>query len=102
MKWNSTLKEKILYAISISALLVGFGITIAGFCVPPVGEIHSTVLIVLGQCFVYSGALLGYKLSVKNGVSLVNEEISKCINERFSELDAKTRGAPVPEEGVGR
>lgn len=97
MNWDNTTKEKILFGMSISSLAVGFGITIAGFCVPPIGEIHSTVLIVLGQCFVFAGAMLGYKLSVRNGVALVNEEIVNAITHRLDRMEQKA----VPDNKEG-
>lgn len=51
----------------IVSFLIGWGLTIAGFCVPPVGIIDNTVLIVLGQSLTYCGGGLGLKeyLNVK-------------------------------------
>ena len=37
-------KDKAAYALAIAAFTVGWIITIAGFIVPPLGQIHSTVL----------------------------------------------------------
>jgi len=45
----------------IGSFLVGWGLTIAGFCVPPLGVIDNTVLIVLGQALTYCGGGLGLK-----------------------------------------
>lgn len=45
----------------IGSFLIGWGLTIAGFCVPPVGIIDNTVLIVLGQALTYCGGGLGLK-----------------------------------------
>ena len=60
-------KEFITNTTVIGSFLVGWGLTIAGFCVPPCGIIDNTVLIVLGQALTYCGGGLGLKsyLNVK-------------------------------------
>ena len=41
------------------AVLVGNGLLIAGFCVNPVGEIGSSVLVAYGETFTFAGAVFG-------------------------------------------
>ena len=49
MIWNDlTTKEKLSYGFAIAAFIFGWGLTIAGFIVPPMGEIANSVLWVLG------------------------------------------------------
>ena len=46
----------------LSALFMlasGTGLSIAGFCVPPVGEISDSVLWYTAQCLLYAGSALG-------------------------------------------
>lgn len=52
-------KDKAAYALAIAAFTVGWAITVAGFIVPPLGQIHSTVLWVLGQSLLFSGSVIG-------------------------------------------
>nr|WP_320037806.1 hypothetical protein [uncultured Bacteroides sp.] len=40
-------------------VLVGVGLLIAGFCVAPVGIIHSSVLVAFGEISTFAGALFG-------------------------------------------
>ncbi len=54
-----TLKQKVAMLSGIIAFLLGWGLTIAGFCIPPVGEIADSVLWVLGQSLIYTGSVLG-------------------------------------------
>ena len=54
-----TLKQKVAMLSGIVAFLLGWGLTIAGFFVPPLGEIADSVLWVLGQALVYTGSVLG-------------------------------------------
>lgn len=44
---------------ALAMLAVGSGLCIAGFCVPPVGEISDSVLYVLAQTLIYAGSALG-------------------------------------------
>jgi hypothetical protein len=44
---------------AIFMLLAGVGLSVAGFCVSPVGEISDSVLWFLAQCILYAGAALG-------------------------------------------
>lgn len=54
-----TIKQKVAMISGIVAFLLGWGLTIAGFCIPPLGEIADSVLWVLGQSLIYTGSVLG-------------------------------------------
>ena len=54
-----TLKQKVAMLSGIAAFILGWGLTIAGFFVPPLGEIADSVLWVLGQALIYTGSVLG-------------------------------------------
>ena len=40
-------------------ILVGVGLLIAGFCVPPIGIIDNSVLIAFGEILTFTGSLSG-------------------------------------------
>lgn len=44
---------------AIVAFLVGIGLTIAGFCVPPVGIISGSVLTALGELLTFFASVFG-------------------------------------------
>ena len=44
---------------AIGMLAAGVGLSTAGFCVEPVGEISDSVLWFFAQCLLYAGAALG-------------------------------------------
>lgn len=44
---------------AILLIVVGCGLLIAGFIVPPPGEIHNSVLIAFGEILTFAGALFG-------------------------------------------
>lgn len=54
-----TLKQKVAMLSGIIAFILGWGLTIAGFFVPPLGDIADSVLWVLGQSLIYTGSVLG-------------------------------------------
>lgn len=65
------MRDKLKFQLIISAVLivVGCGLLIAGFCVPPVGIIDNSVLIAFGEILTFVGAIFGidysYKLKIK-------------------------------------
>lgn len=44
---------------AIFLIIVGVGLLIAGFMMPPPGEIHNSVLIAFGEILTFAGALFG-------------------------------------------
>ena len=68
-------RETLSYIFAAVALFVGFGLTIAGFCVSPTGEVHDSVLFILGQCLVFAGAVCGISLHVNNSLQKLKQEL---------------------------
>lgn len=81
-KWNTLdIKNKIAYITAISALLVGFGLTIAGFIAPPVGLVADSVLWILGQTLVYAGSIFGVGMYVGSSVKGMKKEIEEYLRK---------------------
>ena len=59
-RYNHTLEMKQLQLI-IATAMCAFGCTLltAGLITPPMGEIHHSVLIALGEILTFSGSLIG-------------------------------------------
>ena len=49
-------------------LLAGVSLSVAGFCVEPVGHISDSVLWFLAQCVLYAGAALGIDVMVEHKI----------------------------------
>lgn len=64
------MKLKFQFLTSAVLIIVGCGLLIAGFCVPPVGIIDSSVLIAFGEILTFVGAIFGidytYRIKVSN------------------------------------
>lgn len=52
-------KDNITVCSAIAMLIFGCVLTTVGFFLEPMGEVHDSVLWVLGQCFLYAGGALG-------------------------------------------
>jgi hypothetical protein len=52
-------KDLIMMIAAIIAFLVGIGLTVAGFCVPPVGVISGSVLTALGELLTFFASVFG-------------------------------------------
>jgi hypothetical protein len=54
---------------AIGMLAAGVGLSTAGFCVEPVGEISDSVLWFFAQCLLYAGAALGIDVFVEHKIN---------------------------------
>ena len=70
-------KEKMTFREwSAAALLtVGVLLSIAGFCVPPVGEISDSVLWFFAQCCIYAGSVLGVSVVMNRKFANIRSEL---------------------------
>jgi len=62
-------KSSIQLLSAIGLIVLGCGLLIAGFILPPPGEIHNSVLIAFGEILTFAGALFGidYHYKYKQG-----------------------------------
>ena len=58
--WNSlSFKNKMSYVLCISSFIIGVVLTVAGFMVNPLGEVHASILTSLGVFLTFSGSIIG-------------------------------------------
>lgn len=81
MTWDSKTKEKINYGLAAFMMIFGVGLTIAGFIVPPLGEISAGVLTALGESLTFGGALMGISLHYSNELTTFKRQIEKEIEQ---------------------
>ena len=51
--------KKVQLILSANLCVFGGLLLLAGFCCPPLGEIHHSVLIAFGEILTFSGSLIG-------------------------------------------
>jgi len=70
---------------AVFLIVVGCGLLIAGFIVPPPGEIHNSVLVAFGEILTFAGAVFGmkyhYQYSHRPSDNSPNNSISNADNQ---------------------
>lgn len=85
-KWSELdVRTKIAYITAIAAFILGWGLTIAGFCVPPVGEVTDSVLWILGQGLVYAASVFGVGMYTVGSVKGMRQELREFMKEKSNE-----------------
>lgn len=75
------LKTRIAYITAIVAFIIGWGLTIAGFCLPPVAEVADSILWILGQGLLYAASVLGIGMYVSGSMNGMKRAIGKFMAE---------------------
>ena len=58
-------------------LLAGVALSVAGFIVPPVGEISDSVLWFFAQCLIYAGSIFGVSIYVQSKFTELKSELEQ-------------------------
>ena len=61
---------------AVAMLVAGVGLSIAGFIVPPTGEISDSVLMFTAQCLVYAGSALGINVYINSKFSDIKQQLT--------------------------
>lgn len=85
MKDMKDTKQRTAYLTAIIAFVCGWGLTIAGFIVPPRGEVSGSVLAVLGEAMVYAASVFGVTLYFSNEMIKFKRDTRKYLKEKEDE-----------------
>ena len=86
------IKDNIIFGSAIFMLLFGVALTTAGFIIEPAGQVHDSVLYVLGQCLIFAGSAMGISAYTTGKLREMRHEIDR----RFR---AYERGESQEQEG---
>jgi hypothetical protein len=79
-KWKDLdVKNKIAFVTACFAFAIGWGLTIAGFIVPPLGAVSDSILWILGQALVYAASVLGIGMYVGGEMKRMKGEIGRFM-----------------------
>lgn len=78
-------KQRTAYLTAIIAFVCGWGLTIAGFIVPPRGEVSGSVLAVLGEAMVYAASVFGVTLYFSNEMIKFKRDTRQYLKEKEDE-----------------
>lgn len=80
-------KQKAAYVTAIISFVVGWGLTIAGFILPPQGEVSGSVLAVLGEAMVYAASVFGVTLYFHNQMERFRHESRRYIDNKINQYE---------------
>ena len=69
----------------MAMLFMGVCFGVAGFIVPPLGEISNSVLYFCAQCFIYAGSAMGIAVYVKGEINNLKMDMRKNGNRALDE-----------------
>lgn len=75
------IKTKFAIITAMLAFVAGWGLTIAGFYLPPQGEVHDSVLWILGQALIYTASVLGIGMYFNNQMAKFRADTRRYIRE---------------------
>ena len=84
VKWSIIIMKtsvKIQYFIAVAAFLAAVGFGIAGFIVPPPGEVHDSVLYLIAQFLLLTASILGV------GAMFASQKIS--LQKKLQQMTVK-------------
>ena len=94
-QWKDlSIKDKIAIVTAIVAFLIGWGLSIAGFVVPPLGEIANSVLFVLGQALVYAASVFGIAGYFSSETARLRKDVKNMITEEEKRYKNETEINP--------
>ena len=82
--FNENEKDTIEYLVAIAMIIFGMVLCMFAFFTPPLGEIHPTILGVLGQILIFVGAIFHLNLKLKNQ----NSDFETKVSEMRKEIDS--------------
>ena len=81
--------HKAAFVTAIAAFIIGWGLTVWGFIVPPKGEVSGSVLAVLGEAMVYAASVFGVTLYFQNQMAKFRHEARRYMDGIREEEDGE-------------
>ncbi|MDD3404981.1 MAG: hypothetical protein PHH23_01765 [Paludibacteraceae bacterium] len=76
------------FVLACVVIFIGLGLSIAGFVVPPVGEVSGSVISILGITLTFGGSILGINIKFDAKYNQTVERIRKELIENNHEEDS--------------
>ena len=90
IRWSELdIKTKIAFVTALVAFIIGWGLTIAGFIVPPVGIVSDSVLWILGQALVYAASVFGVGMYTTGEVKKMKITMNRFMREEKKYLEGE-------------
>lgn len=83
------------YYTAAAMLAAGVALAVAGFVVPPTGEISDSVLYFTAQCFLYAGSVFGIAVYVSDKIDRIQHKLGLKEEEEVRAAGAKQDDAKI-------
>ena len=100
-KWSDlNIKDKLAILSAIIAFILGWFMSIAGFCIPPIGEVADSILWILGQALLYAASVFGVSAYFRSETVQLKRDMDRHIEhmERMQIQREKLRNGIDVEE----
>lgn len=84
MKIQKETKEAAAVISAMAMLTFGAALALVGFIVEPLGQIHDSVLYVLGQCLIYAGSIFGIGIYAKKRIDEMEIDLRRRHHREYS------------------
>lgn len=68
-----SLSSKIQYGVAVSSFLAAVGFGIAGYCAPPFGQIHESMLYLIAQFMLLTASIFGVSAVFSEKLNLIRK-----------------------------
>lgn len=81
-KWvDLNIKEKLAILSAVVAFILGWCMSIAGFWIPPIGEVADSILWILGQALLYAASVFGVSAYFRSETVQLRKDMDKHLEE---------------------
>ena len=87
MDKESRNNHKAAYVTAIIAFIIGWGLVVLGFFTDPTGEVHGSVLAVLGEAMVYAASVFGVTLYFQNQMAKFRHEARRYMDGHRDDME---------------
>lgn len=79
------IKSRFALVTAGAAFLAGWGLAIAGFIMPPKGDVTDAVLWILGQALIYTASVLGIGMYATHQIAKIRVDTKRYIDRELKE-----------------
>ena len=100
-KWvDLNIKDKIAILSAFIAFILGWCMSIAGFWIPPIGEVSDSILWILGQALLYAASVFGVSAYFRSETVNLRQDMDRHLQhmERMQIQSEKLRSGMDIEE----
>lgn len=84
-KWNDlNIKDRLAILSAIIAFILGWCMSIAGFWIPPIGEVADSILWILGQALLYAASVFGVSAYFRSETVQLKRDMNRHLEHMES------------------